>query len=422
VKPTGDGREQGFDRLLSREFSRPAATAEACPQAELLSAWFDRALPSAEAEAVELHVAGCARCQDVLGHLARTEPEVLYAHPKPARRPWTWHLRWAAPLTATALVVLLAGTRSLLAPDVVIPADAPASATATRQQAARSGEVPLLDAPKQEEVAPADSPQKREVAPPDAPKQNAPGLNATDLSGGALSPSFRQPATPIPADARHRAEALSETDRMARSRADAAPPPLPAPAAAPRSVPVQAQAKNAFADAAPQGRAAGEAKGAEAAREEKLAAAAPLPGVAETVVVPKEPSPTSARRALVALESVKSTEPSAFVPGSPVGWRHARPGSVMRTLDGGTTWAEHGLPDNVRLLALSAVSPSICWAAGVAGAVVRTVDGVTWRAVAAPATSDLAWIAAIDERSATVRTADGVTYDTGDGGATWRRR
>jgi photosystem II stability/assembly factor-like uncharacterized protein len=95
---------------------------------------------------------------------------------------------------------------------------------------------------------------------------------------------------------------------------------------------------------------------------------------------------------------------------------------VLRTLDGGTNWTQQALPAGVRVLALSAVSPSTCWAAGAGGSIVRTTDGLTWQVIAAPTTADLVSIAALDERRATVRTADGFTYDTGDGGATWRRR
>jgi hypothetical protein len=153
-------------------------------------------------------------------------------------------------------------------------------------------------------------------------------------------------------------------------------------------------------------------------RQEKAPAPVAPSILPETIAPPQEPD--RMRRTLAALES--PAEPSAFVPGSAVGWRHARAGSVMRTLDGGATWAEQVLPGGVRLLALSAASPLVCWGAGASGAIVRTTDGATWQAVASPTGADLAWIAALDERRATVRTADGLTFDTGDGGATWRKR
>jgi hypothetical protein len=113
---------------------------------------------------------------------------------------------------------------------------------------------------------------------------------------------------------------------------------------------------------------------------------------------------------------------SAFVPGATVGWRYMQPGLVLRTVDGGTQWTQQSLPGGARLMALSAVSSSLCWAAGAAGVILRTTDGSTWQSVASPTTSDITSIAALDDHRATIGTSDGVTYDTGDGGATWRRR
>jgi photosystem II stability/assembly factor-like uncharacterized protein len=71
---------------------------------------------------------------------------------------------------------------------------------------------------------------------------------------------------------------------------------------------------------------------------------------------------------------------------------------------------------------MSAVSPAVCWVAAAGGVIVRTVDGTTWQVITSPTTEEFASIAALDERRATVRTGSGATYDTGDGGTTWRRR
>jgi hypothetical protein len=154
------------------------------------------------------------------------------------------------------------------------------------------------------------------------------------------------------------------------------------------------------------------------AQENKIAA--PLPAVAGMVAASKEKDAGLMTRAVASAPS--RAQLSAFVPGRPVGWRYARPGVVLRTTDGGATWAEQAVPVSVRLLALSAVSPEVCWAAGASGAIVRTVDAATWQTVTPPVAADLVWIAALDERRATVRTADGIAYETSDGGASWHRQ
>ncbi len=138
------------------------------------------------------------------------------------------------------------------------------------------------------------------------------------------------------------------------------------------------------------------------------------------VVASKEKDNALLTRAVASAPS--RGQPSAFVPGGPIGWRYARPGVVLRTTDGGATWTEQAIPGSARLLALAAVSPQVCWAAGVSGAIVRTVDTATWQMVTPPVVADLVSIVALDERHATVRTADGIAYETSDGGASWRRQ
>lgn len=354
-----------FERLLEREASRPAATAEACPQAGLLAAWFDRALPADESAAIETHLAGCARCQELLAQLARTEPEVLYVHPKPAPARWTWHLRWATPLAAAAVLVLLLATQALHAPGVApVPASAP----------------PLLPGAERQ-VA-----QMEPSAQPAAPALKA-GPGAT---GGAPASKREEPAPRPQVEGRM---ALDDKAVNAPSELSAdkpsAPPPQPAP------LPAQA-----------------------AAQENKIAA--PLPGVAGIAGASKAKDSALLTRAVASAPS--RGQPSAFVPGEPIGWRYARPGVVLRTTDGGASWTEQAVPGSARLLALAAVSAEVCWAAGVSGAIVRTVDTATWQMVTPPVVADLVSIVARDERHATVRTADGIVYETSDGGASWRKQ
>jgi photosystem II stability/assembly factor-like uncharacterized protein len=104
-------------------------------------------------------------------------------------------------------------------------------------------------------------------------------------------------------------------------------------------------------------------------------------------------------------------------PGGQVLWRIAA-GVISRSDDGGRTWREQ-VATGAALTTGAAVSPTVCWAAGRAGAVWRTTDGERWEAVASPAAADLTSLTATDAAHATVTTADGRLFETADGGRTW---
>ena len=75
-----------------------------CLDAETLAAWFDGGLSGAALEDVRSHVAGCARCQALVGALGRTRAAVPAAQPERASR---WWLAWAVPAAAAATAVAL---------------------------------------------------------------------------------------------------------------------------------------------------------------------------------------------------------------------------------------------------------------------------------------------------------------------------
>ena len=74
------------------------------------------------------------------------------------------------------------------------------------------------------------------------------------------------------------------------------------------------------------------------------------------------------------------------------------------------------------LAAGSAVSLTVCWAAGRAGAVWRTTDGERWEKLAVPAGADLVAVAATGADQAIVTAGDGRRWETVDGGRTWFAR
>jgi len=397
VKAMGDRRDAGFERLVEREMSRAAASPEACPQVELLAAWFDRALNGAEAEAVQTHLASCARCQELLGTLARTEPAVLYVHEQaePARhRRWAWHLRWAVPVAAAAIVVVAVALQSpLQAPAAKGPtALAPAvSSPAPSSMPAESIVARQMEAPSAGEAAPA-VPPAREV-----PAQ---------ASGGGAQGQDQRPRGQLKA----MKDEVAAGAPAAASEGFAPSPPAPLggvvaslPAAPPRP-PLQERVEEK----------------ADATTREDRAVAAPAAAQENAVVTQRAAASTRSR--LTGFAADAKGLPPVFAPGGRVGWRVLGALGVARSDDGGSTWTEQVLPAGVRVQLIVPVSPLVCWAAGPAGALVRTLDGVTWKVIAPPVRADLVALTAASDSRATVRTADGTTYETDDGGAAWRRR
>ena len=95
-------------------------------------------------------------------------------------------------------------------------------------------------------------------------------------------------------------------------------------------------------------------------------------------------------------------------------------GSVERSADLGTSWQPVTIePNTIRITNGSAPAPSICWLVGRDGAVLLSTDGLKFDLVTPPAPVDLLSISATSARDATVRTADGRTFVTTDGGQTW---
>lgn len=103
-------------------------------------------------------------------------------------------------------------------------------------------------------------------------------------------------------------------------------------------------------------------------------------------------------------------------------WKVGARGLIEQS-DHGRTWhvEQSGVPAD--LLAGSSPSPTVCWAVGRGGTIVRTVDGDQWeRTASSPTTADLIRVNADSADSASVTAADGSAYTTADGGKTWTRK
>ncbi len=103
-------------------------------------------------------------------------------------------------------------------------------------------------------------------------------------------------------------------------------------------------------------------------------------------------------------------------------WRIIDGGAVQHTSDSGATWQTQQTGATETLTAGSSPSPSVCWLVGPAGTVVISTDNRSWRRVVFPEAVPLIGVKATDDLTATVTAADGSTFATIDGGATWRKK
>lgn len=93
---------------------------------------------------------------------------------------------------------------------------------------------------------------------------------------------------------------------------------------------------------------------------------------------------------------------------------------------GTPAWQAETSNTTVELRGLSVVSPTVAWASGAKGTVLRTTDGVQWQAMSVPGAGALDFrdIHAIDANTAIVMSAGpgaaSRIYRTTDGGASWR--
>jgi hypothetical protein len=97
-------RDQSLDTWLRHARSAPSAITEDCLDAETMAAWVDGGLSGALLEHAEFHVAQCARCQILLGTMARAEAAAAapLVAPRPAWRRW---LSVGVPMVAAATIV-----------------------------------------------------------------------------------------------------------------------------------------------------------------------------------------------------------------------------------------------------------------------------------------------------------------------------
>jgi hypothetical protein len=367
------------DLLRDALRARAADPAAACLDPEAAAALIDGTMSARARAGAEAHLADCARCQALLGALARVSPP-------PAEPPW-WRrpaIAWLTPLTVAATAVAIwinVADRAGVAP----------------VQPARDDVQALASAP---------------IETPPAPARAAPEPRSFSESAAARSPESgpvrgretmvdSAKAPPVPPRARGNASDARQVEP---------PPPAsaPAPAALAAPQPPPAVTEPSPAQVAQTGAAQPSARSADS----NTSAA----GAAEPV------RPSALLESVVVARQAPSLPDTTIVSSNGMSQWRIGPGSeVQHSADGGKTWRTQATGMNVTPVAGSSPSPSVCWLVGPGGVVSITTDeGRSWRRVPFPIDADLVFVRATDARTASVATSDGRTFVTSDGGRNWR--
>ncbi len=389
-------------KIVSERLRSQAAAGEH-PDANLLSAFSERALSEQERAQVLDHLSRCAECREVvaLSALPQVDEERLVAAGRGsagASRSW-WRspiVHWSA-LTAAALVVLIAvGERMRLRQENT--ASAPAIARyepAEKQIASAPATVP----------APPQQKQSQRLAETARPPRRAQAFNAPKpigaVSGGKLASG----------------------DRVATGSATGASAGigghnLPPPAVLPMKPHANADAASTTTDG-PAFESANEQAQAKAAAPAPSARAKQSVGVSAAAAAPAlqtEGAPLSQGR------SASFTTRAFLGPR----WSVSDSGALQHSFDGGRSWKEVAVAEGVSFRAVAVVVVSDVWAGGSGGALFHSADGGEhWARVRVQVndrtpSGDIVRIEFADAQDGVVTTSTGETWRTPDAGLTWR--
>jgi len=402
------------------------------PDADLLTAFAEQALPERERARVLLHLSNCGDCRDVVALAA--PPVTLPASLDTARRtPWfEWKvLRWGAAVAC----VLIVGSAVLMRHATMSP---PATLAVKEDSHAEQ-----LAYQKLEEPAAAVSQAERAAAPAqriahakkavEAPKAKASQQLLPPVAAplGDSSTAFQSKQLVIGslgAGVAHR----NVTAGMVLDRADQPAPPAPAvppaneadklPASASETVEVEAMAPALQAETVARAEDKREALGkAKAASGGMPAAAAALPATGNQTAYTYE----TARQKD---ETVGQKVERENLRRSPLTrWTISSDGQLQHSSDAGQTWQPVSVADKASFRALSANGPDV-WVGGAAGSLYHSTDsGASWvqvkpTAAKATLTADIAAIEFTDVRQGKITTSNGEVWITQDAGQTWQKQ
>jgi hypothetical protein len=444
---------------IVKERLRRAQAVGAHPDADVLSAFAEKALSEREREGVVAHLASCADCREIVFVALPSATEELASTVPQRKAGWLSLpvLKWG---TAAALAVIVgaaalllkpapthhanieeyAATRSESANAPTVPA--PASAGSAAEQAGSlvaNKSQPAQPGSKQSEAKQFST--KNDIAAKTEPL--APTVEAQKSEAGAQM--FREQR--VPAVSAPSRTATRRDENQSAMAAPGAPSPalaLPSPALAPQSgdnkagnelragdaTLANALKKNGVRSSNTSGVPSSAANSAEkdatdGAASDALFLKAKPPQAGE--VVPAPPTSAQATSRLVLNQPSARAKQNALdeYAGSAM-WRISE-GSLQRSVDAGKSWNNVSVASNVALRVVSSTGQHV-WAGGDSGRLYHSSDaGLTWSSVTPAAgdarlSGDISTLQFADPQHGKVSTTSGETWTTADAGQTWQKQ
>ena len=382
---------------IARQRLQAMTTPGSHPDADMLNAFLEKALPERERQPVLEHLAHCADCREVI---SLSVPPVEGAALSPSRdRRLTWPvLRWAA---AAACVVVVGAAVTLHYRDQ------------RRMATSEQGKIETLSEEKATAIVAdkvvadkkAQTGVRREPAPANAMVESAPPQRSRATDSYSAKQTIQPDAQKLSAPA-----APKSSDLPAAAQTAAGP--APGDSLADRDE--RKLAVNQTVEAEPEARVA------------TNETPEPAPGKA------KEALAKSDSRAAMGVMALKNSYKAEKDIGSLDGallvprWTLSADGTLQRSLDGGKNWATVPVAGQAKFRALAAIAQEI-WVGGAAGALYHSLDaGSHWLQVKPvagdkPLTADIIGVEFTDSRHGKLTTS-AETWLTSDGGQSWTRQ
>lgn len=461
-----DDPDAKFERALAQHLRGGSAQAN-CPDAETLAAYHERNLSLEEMARWKEHISACEACQEALALVETTENQLSE----------DWKEKEIPVLEAASILGAHAGeipkrsakaaasgeSEAARSPVATLPHRPALLRWAIPLGAAAAGVLVFIGIYEQRGAKKLSRPANTEVARDQAP--TAPGPIAEQLenklsaklegndfepNSGGTSKQERESKLPAAQLAKPMAKA-KESDNEVRESGDqlvggrlekkTLSPPAPAPSLSRRASTDTAVSENAPAIAAvppagpppPPAALEGSAGGVAPRPPARVEVKSLPPAASQTVsvesVAPPADTASSMMKQGISGRNVSSLNTFAigpeFIlsPDNKVWWKLGLGGTVELTTDGGKKWKSLDTGAISQLTRGAAPSSKVCWIAGNAGTLVLTVDrGGHWARISTPISGDLGGVHAADAKHASIwDAANQISYETFDGGRTWKQ-
>jgi hypothetical protein len=366
---------------LSAGMTPPSAS---CLDPERLAAWADGGLRPDEIAAIDAHLADCSRCQAVAAMMTTADDGPQRQTAAVVRMPlWRrMHLQWVAPLAAAAALIW-----------AVVPHGTDSTTPSRVDTFARAdGAEPSMTSP-----SPAPSAAESRPAPTPVPAVPPRTSVAETQTRKSASPVESLRDAPMPQQRGASSNSSAADTSTGPDEAPRASSPAPPAAASPSA-------------AATQKSRAPIRETTDTLERTEIGPVAPQPSSATD---PVEIRARAADSSASAGAAARSSTPNRA-------WRLS--GARIDILNARGEWERLAASAPAPLVGGDAPSTNVCWIVGRRGVVMRTTDARTFESLPPPALVDLIGVRALDDRQASVTTADGRVFTTTDAGRTWTLR